>query len=225
MALLGYARVSTSHQKLTAQIMELKSSGVRDDRIFTDMMSGATDEREGLQRLLARAEKDDIIMCTKMDRLGRNTADMIHIVDACYKKGIAIRFLENGLSTEGTMGKMVIQILAAVAEAERERILERTNEGRVIAMAAGVRFGRKPHHKSAAALELIRHETPIKLVMEKTGISRATYFRLKTGPRQLTRRRQRFFPVPERVSRLMLMIPCLKTELTLPTILLVLMSR
>ena len=48
MALLGYARVSTSHQKLTAQIMELKSSGVRDDRIFTDMMSGATDEREGL---------------------------------------------------------------------------------------------------------------------------------------------------------------------------------
>ncbi|MET5315824.1 recombinase family protein [Klebsiella pneumoniae] len=123
MALLGYARVSTSHQKLTAQIMELKSSGVRDDRIFTDMMSGATDEREGLQRLLARAEKDDIIMCTKMDRLGRNTADMIHIVDACYKKGIAIRFLENGLSTEGTMGKMVIQILAAVAEAERERIL------------------------------------------------------------------------------------------------------
>ncbi|HCK6985724.1 TPA: recombinase family protein [Klebsiella pneumoniae] len=105
------------------------------------------------------------------------------MVDACYKKGIAIRFLENGLSTEGTMGKMVIQILAAVAEAERERILERTNEGRVIAMAAGVRFGRKPHHKSAAALELIRHETPIKLVMEKTGISRATYFRLKKlGP-------------------------------------------
>lgn len=61
-----------------------------------------------------------------MDRLGRNTADMIHIVDACHKKGIAIRFLENGLSTEGTMRKMVIQILAAVAEAERERILERT---------------------------------------------------------------------------------------------------
>lgn len=85
MALLGYARVSTSHQKLTVQITELKSVGVRDDRIFTDIMSGATDEREGLQRLLARAEKDDIIICTKMDRLGRNTADMIHIVDACYK--------------------------------------------------------------------------------------------------------------------------------------------
>ena len=77
LALLGYARVSTSHQKLTSQITELNTAGVRDDRVFTDMMSGATDEREGLQRLLARAEKDDIILCTKMDRLGRNTADMI----------------------------------------------------------------------------------------------------------------------------------------------------
>ncbi len=70
MALLGYARVSTSHQKLTVQISELKVAGVRDDRIFTDMMSGATDEREGLQRLLARAEKDDIILFTKWTALG-----------------------------------------------------------------------------------------------------------------------------------------------------------
>ncbi|ENN8378986.1 recombinase family protein, partial [Providencia rettgeri] len=86
MALLGYARVSTSHQKLNHQIKELKNAGVREDRIFTDLMTGATDEREGLQRLLARAEKDDVIICTKMDRLGRNTADMIRIVDTCYKK-------------------------------------------------------------------------------------------------------------------------------------------
>ncbi len=111
--------------------------------------------------------------------MGRNTADMIHIVDACYKKGIAIRFLENGLSTEGTMGKMVIQILAAVAEAERERILERTNDGRVIAMAAGVKFGRKPHRKSVIALQFIRQKMTAEAVMNKTGISRATYYRLK----------------------------------------------
>ena len=64
MALLGYARVSTSHQKLTVQITELKSIGVRDDRIFTDMMSGAPDDRAGLQQLLARADTDDIIICT-----------------------------------------------------------------------------------------------------------------------------------------------------------------
>lgn len=179
MALLGYARVSTSHQKLTHQISELKNAGVREDRIFTDMMTGATDEREGLQRLLARAEKDDVIICTKMDRLGRNTADMIRVVDGCYKKGIAIRFLENGLSTEGTMGKMIIQILAAVAEAERERILERTNDGRIAALAAGVKFGRKSHPRTPAALTLILQGEALSSVTEKTGISRATYFRLK----------------------------------------------
>jgi len=66
-----------------------------------------------------------------------------------------------------------------VAEAERKRILERTNEGRLVAMAAGVRFGRKPHLKSDTALTLIYQKLPARVVMEKTGISRATYFRLK----------------------------------------------
>ncbi|EOA3151518.1 recombinase family protein, partial [Escherichia coli] len=88
-------------------------------------------------------------------------------------------FLENGLSTEGTMGKMVIQILAAVAEAERERILERTNDGRIAALAAGVKFGRKKHPRTPTALELISQGESLGSVTEKTGISRSTYFRLK----------------------------------------------
>ncbi|EDW1489078.1 recombinase family protein [Salmonella enterica subsp. enterica] len=115
----------------------------------------------------------------KMDRLGRNIADMLNIVDTCYKKGIAIRFLENSLSTEGTMGKMVIQILAAVAEEERERILERTNEGRIAAMASGVKFGRKPHCQSDMVRELITQDAPGKTILEQTGVSRATFYRLK----------------------------------------------
>ena len=77
------------------------------------------------------------------------------------------------------MGKMVIQILAAVAEAERERILERTNEGRLAALASGVRFGRKPHPFTETAAHMIRQGSSFKSVAEKTGISRPTYFRLK----------------------------------------------
>ncbi|UTO27665.1 recombinase family protein [Bartonella harrusi] len=179
MTLLGYARVSTHQQKLTLQINALKEVGVREDRIFTDMITGSTDKREGLQRLLGRAERDDIIICTKMDRLGRNTADMIRIIDDCYKKGITFRFLENNFSTEGAMGKMVVQILLAVAEAERVRILERTMEGRAAAIEAGVRLGRKPHPKTEIALSLIKNGFPLKVVQKKTGISRITYFRLK----------------------------------------------
>ncbi|WP_282808405.1 recombinase family protein [Hafnia alvei] len=179
MRLFGYARVSTSQQSLDIQVRALKNAGVKANRSFTDKASGSLSDRKGLDLLRMKVEEGDVILVKKLDRLGRNTADMIHIVDACYKKGIAIRFLENGLSTEGTMGKMVIQILAAVAEAERERILERTNEGRLIAMASGVKFGRKPHLKTDSAMALIDQKQPARVVMEKTGISRATYFRLK----------------------------------------------
>ncbi|MCP9270335.1 recombinase family protein [Xenorhabdus sp. XENO-1] len=92
--------------------------------------------------------------------------------------------MENGLSTEGTMGKMVIQILAAVAEAERERILERTNDGRTAAMAAGVKFGRKLHADTSSVQGMIRQGQTFKTVSEKIAISRATYFRLKRGYRR-----------------------------------------
>ncbi|MDA5496268.1 resolvase [Yersinia aleksiciae] len=74
---------------------------------------------------------------------------------------------------------MVIQILAAVAEAERERILERTNDGRIVAMELGVKFGRKPHSKSAFFWQLINQNQSEKIALEITRASRATYFRLK----------------------------------------------
>jgi DNA invertase Pin-like site-specific DNA recombinase len=179
MAILGYARVSTQQQKLDLQIEALQNEGVREDRIFTDKATGSSDKREGLQRLLIRAESGDSILCTKMDRLGRNTADMVNIVDDCFKKGIAIRFLENGLSTEGTMGKMVIQILAAVAEAERARILERTNEGRSAAMDAGIKFGRKKLAITDKVKKMILEGANFRKANEEVGVSQATFYRIK----------------------------------------------
>jgi DNA invertase Pin-like site-specific DNA recombinase len=178
-ALLGYARVSTSQQKLDLQMQRLLSEGVREDRIFTDKRSGKDDNREGLTKLMTRAEQGDTILVTKLDRLGRNTSDMIRIVENLHQKSIYLRFLDDGISTEGSMGKMVVTILAAVAQAERERILERTNEGRSAALEAGIKFGRKPLKNTEKAKGLIRQLVPMKDVLEQTGISRATYFRLK----------------------------------------------
>jgi DNA invertase Pin-like site-specific DNA recombinase len=143
MAKLGYVRVSTSQQSLTTQIQRLINEGVREDRIYSDKASGKNDDREGLQRLMHRAEKDDLILITKLDRLGRNTADMIRIIEDLSARGVHVRFLDDGISTEGSMGKMVVTILAAVAQAERERIMERTNEGRLEAKSKGIQFGRK----------------------------------------------------------------------------------
>ncbi len=77
------------------------------------------------------------------------------------------------------MGYMLITILSAVAQAERARILERTNEGRQAAMGKGIKFGRKPHKGAQKAQQMIKKGHSAKEVMESTGISRATYFRLK----------------------------------------------
>lgn len=144
MRLFGYARVSTRQQSLDTQVKALQAKGVRANRIFTDKISGSHVDREGLQMLLVKVEEGDIILVNKLDRLGRDTAEMIKLIQQFDNMGVAVRFLDDGISTEGTMGKMVITILTAVAQAERQRILERTNEGRQEAKAKGVKFGRKP---------------------------------------------------------------------------------
>ena len=179
MAKLGYARVSTNQQKLDIQIEALKAQGVRKDRIFKDKASGKNTDRPGLEKLLNRAEDGDEVLVTKLDRLGRNTLDMITIVEELRGKGASVTFIDDNLTTAGDMGYMLITILSAVAQAERARILERTNEGREAAMENGIQFGRKPHKGSDKALKMIKKGASAKEVIESTGISRATYFRLK----------------------------------------------
>ena len=143
MRLFGYARVSTSQQSLDIQIKALKAEGVRVNRMFTDKVSGRHVDREGLRLLRLKVEEGDVILVKKLDRLGRDTADMIQLIKEFDEVGVAIRFIDDGISTEGTMGKMVVTILSAVAQAEIMRILERTNEGRLEAKAKGIKFGRK----------------------------------------------------------------------------------
>ena len=143
MRLFGYARVSTSAQSLDLQIKALKNAGVNSGRIFTDKLSGSNSDREGLKTLKVKVEEGDVILVTKLDRLGRDTADMINLIKEFDNLKVAVRFLDDGISTEGAMGKMIVTILSAVAQAERHRILERTNEGRIEAQAKGIKFGRK----------------------------------------------------------------------------------
>jgi DNA invertase Pin-like site-specific DNA recombinase len=119
MRTFGYARVSTSQQSLDLQIKTLKGAGVQENRIFTDKASGADAEREGLETLRVKVEAGDLILVKKLDRLGRNTGDMVQLVEHFDEMGVSIRFIDDGISTEGTMGKMVVTILTAVAQAER----------------------------------------------------------------------------------------------------------
>jgi DNA invertase Pin-like site-specific DNA recombinase len=176
--LFGYARVSTSQQSLDLQVGALKNAGVRHNRIFTDKTSGGNLKRKGLDLLRVKVEEGDVILVTKLDRLGRDTADMVHLIKEFDAVGVAIRFLDGGISTEGTMGKMVVTILSAVAQAERQRILERTNEGRIEAKAKGVKFGRKPTIDKNEVMRLHKTGIGATKIARKMGIGRSTVYKI-----------------------------------------------
>ncbi len=178
MRLFGYARVSTGQQSLDIQIQALKNEGVKPSRIFTDQASGSNTERAGLQLLKLKVEEGDMILVKKLDRLGRDTNDMVQLIKAFDEMGVAIRFLDDHLTTEGTMGKMVVTILSAVATAERQRILERTNEGRLEAKAKGVKFGRKPSVDRKKLKSLHESGMGATAIATHMGIGRSTVYKI-----------------------------------------------
>ncbi len=178
MRLFGYARVSTSQQSLDTQIKTLLEAGVVKSRIFTDKVTGSHVKRNGLDLLRVKIEESDVILVTKLDRLGRDTADMIQLIKEFDEIGVAVRFLDDGISTEGTMGKMVVTILSAVAQAERQRILERTNEGRLQAKANGVKFGRKRTVDRKKVIDLNDEGMGATEISKQTGIGRSTVYKL-----------------------------------------------
>ena len=179
MRLFGYARVSTSKQSLELQKQALKNAGVKESRIFFDKSTGSNVERPGLNSLLVKVEEGDIVLITKLDRLGRDTADMINLIKEFNRMRVAVRFVDDGISTEGTMGKMVITILSAVAEAERARILERTNEGRIEAKFKGIKFGRKRKIDRSMLLYKFEQENLKGTALAKDlGISRAAVYKI-----------------------------------------------
>ncbi len=178
MRLFGYARVSTSQQSLDIQIGVLRDAGVKANRIFTDKASGISTDRDGLDMLRMKVEEGDVILVKKLDRLGRDTADMIHLIKAFDTQGVAVRFIDDGISTDGPMGQMVITILSAVAQAERQRILERTNEGRQEAKLKGIKFGRKRSVDRDAVLELHQKGIGATNISHQLSIARSTVYKI-----------------------------------------------
>ncbi|MGI9920581.1 recombinase family protein [Vibrio owensii] len=178
MRLFGYARVSTSQQSLDIQFKALKSAGVKPSRIFSDKASGSNNERKGLELLQMKVEEGDVLLVKKLDRLGRDTAEMISLIKLFDEMGVAIKFLDDGISTEGEMGKMVVTILSAVAQAERHRILERTNEGRIEAKLKGIKFGRKRTVDRKRLNDLYTQGVGATDIARQLGIARSTVYKV-----------------------------------------------
>jgi DNA invertase Pin-like site-specific DNA recombinase len=155
MTLLGYARVSTSRQKLDAQIDALTAAGVAPEHIWTDKRSGAADDRQGLAALLAYAREGDTVVVWRLDRLGRSLSHVVRTAGELHAKGIAIKGLNDGVDYSTPSGRMVAAILAALAEYERTLINERAEAAREAARARGAAVGR-PRVISADQLRSVR---------------------------------------------------------------------
>lgn len=114
----------------------------------------------------------------RLDHLGRDTADMIPLIKEFDAQGVSIRFIDDGISTDGEMGKMVVTILSAVPQAERQRILERTNEGREEAKLKGGKFGRKRRINRKELLELHEQGIGATKIAKQMNIAYSTIYKV-----------------------------------------------
>lgn len=176
----GYARVSTVSQELEVQLTALENEGC--DNIYSEKFTGTKSDRPQLQEVLSTLKEGDTLVVTKLDRLARNTVEGIEIVKGLFSKGVRVHVLNVGLLEDTTMGRFFLTTLLAVAEMERNLIVERTQEGKAIAKQRDdFREGRPVIHKKKAiehALELLETHS-YKDVTEKTGISKSTLIRAK----------------------------------------------
>jgi putative DNA-invertase from lambdoid prophage Rac len=157
----AYCRVSTADQTTTNQVEEIRRAGfqVEDQRVVMETVSGsvAARERAGFAKLLDRMESGDVLIVTKLDRLGRNAMDVRSVVEELSARGIRVHCLAlGGVDLTSAAGRMTMQVIAAVAEFERDLLLERTQAGLLRAKAEGKRLGRPPALTNTQHEEIVR---------------------------------------------------------------------
>jgi DNA invertase Pin-like site-specific DNA recombinase len=184
---LGYARVSTAGQSAEAQIDALVAAGVPADRIYTDQRSGTNRDRPGLREALKVLRPGDTLVFAKLDRLARSLSDLLDIAREVEAKGANLRSLGDPIDTTTPAGRLLFQILGAVAEMEAALIRERTQAGLAAARARG-RVGGRKKALSGARLDAVRViwrdlSIPISAIEEQFKVSRRTLFR-ELGPRE-----------------------------------------
>ena len=138
----GYARVSTNHQDTELQLTALKSAGC--EKTFEEHASGRKSNRPVLKRLIATMQPGDELVVWKLDRLGRSMRNLVLLVDELRQRGIHFKSLTDSIDTSSPMGRFIFHIMSALAEMERELIVERTRAGLAAAREKGRIGGRRP---------------------------------------------------------------------------------
>ncbi|MCG3655477.1 recombinase family protein [Aliarcobacter butzleri] len=184
--LIGYTRVSKSDnsQVLDLQIDALTNSGVKEENIYSDKISGSKDARPGLENCLKALREDDILVVYKLDRLGRNLKHLIQTVEDLTKRKIGFKVLSGqgvNIDTTTPAGKMIFSIFGALGEFERELIRERTIAGITAARARGRMGGRKFNLTKAqvrlAEASMKNRDTSVTELCKELKITRATLYK------------------------------------------------
>jgi DNA invertase Pin-like site-specific DNA recombinase len=181
MSIIGFARVSTSEQELTLQLAQLQGAGC--DKIFYGKHSGASIINvDKLNELINYIRADDVVLVTKLDRLGRSLKSILTAIDLIHAKEASLRSLDGVIDTsnDSPMSKAVVNLLGEFAQLERDLIVSRTREGREKAMAEGKVFGRPRQidDKSRNAIQKNKTQNVFELA-RKYGVSRTTINRIK----------------------------------------------
>lgn len=136
-----YARVSTRDQNLALQTEAAKELGVKTENLFVEKASGTRQDRPVLAKAIATLQPGDTLACYKLDRIGRSLAHLSKLLDDLTASGIKFKTFSDGLDTSGSTGRLVLHMLAAVAQFERDLIIERTRAGLATAKKSGKRLG------------------------------------------------------------------------------------
>lgn len=154
--LIGYARVSTRDQDPSMQINALIAAGVNQKDIYYETASGASKRRPQFDAMMKDAREGDVVVCWKLDRLGRSVRQVLDTIERLDAKGAKIRCLTQPIDTTTAMGRLILTILAAIAEMERELMQERTAAGLANARAEGRIGGAKAKHSHEAILQFFK---------------------------------------------------------------------
>lgn len=175
---VGYVRISTREQNTARQDELMKSLGV--EKVYTDKMSGKSQERPELQRMMDFVREGDTVIVESFSRFARNTRDLLDLVDALKEKKVQFISQKENIDTNGATGKLILTIFAGLVEFERETILERQAEGITIAKAEGRMSGRPKKAVDifeSAYLEVKAGELSATAAAKQLNISRSTWYR------------------------------------------------
>ncbi|KVQ51780.1 DNA invertase [Burkholderia cepacia] len=183
----AYARVSTSDQTTANQLREIEAAGFSVDkrRVVSESISGSVsaDQRPGFAQLLVKMEEGDVLIVTKLDRLGRNAMDVRATVEGLAERGIRVHCLAlGGVDLTSAAGRMTMQVLNAVAEFERDLLIERTHAGIARAKAEGKAMGRPSALSGEQRADVLREldaGTSVAALARRFGTSRQTIMRVR----------------------------------------------